>query len=479
MIAVIDTFLLAYSIRDNKSGRDDPFNPIMARFYKPKKKREHKNVPRSQKTINNVVIERLSDDGRGITQVNGKTTFVDGALVDECVNISIRSETARFSEAVITEIVSSSPSRILPLCKHYATCGGCNLQHMTLEEQRLLKQSTLENKLKHWAEIKHFSILPAITSDGFAYRQRVRFGVQKKSNKRMFGFRQKNSKALIDITECPIMVTEFSPVLTLIRSWLDQYSPDIGHIELISSVDKIGVVIRHTQPILTNIRQSLQEKLFPLKGVCWFQSSKGGTLESADGQTSDPRLQYVLPDYDLSLVYHPQDFIQSNVKVNRNMINQAISLLKPKADETIVDLFCGIGNFSLPLSRLAKHVVGVEGVNAMVERASENARINNCHNTQFIQADLSHRDCLNVDFGDIDGLILDPPRSGAKEICENINKLMPKRVVYVSCDSSTFARDAQLLCKNGYQLQQVGIMDMFPQTSHSEVMGLFTHSSWS
>jgi 23S rRNA (uracil1939-C5)-methyltransferase len=444
----------------------------MAQFYKPKKK-----PGRTGKLVQSVAIKRLSDDGRGIAKIEGKTVFVAGALVGEHVDIRYTSESSRYSEAIVVNINKSSAYRINPECVYYNQCGGCYLQHLTVEEQVAFKQSLLVDKLKHWANIEPIAILPAITDESYHYRQRVRLSVQKKADKLSFGFRQKNSKNIVDIEHCSVMSPSLIAMLEVTRSWLLTYSPKVSHVELVGSDGSRGVIIRHTQAIHIEHRQALVDHLASIKSQCWFQSQRDAPLELVDGSAVDPRLQYCLPDYDLVLSYHPQDFIQSNSLVNQKMIAQALRLLNPKSDEVFLDLFCGIGNFSLPLSRIVKSVTGIEGVKAMVERATQNAQNNQCNNARFLQADLFDIESLSAEYRGVDGLLLDPPRAGAKVICENISKLMPKRIVYVSCDIATFARDAQLLCKNEYTLTSVGMMNMFPQTTHSEVMGLFIRSN--
>ena len=275
------------------------------------------------------------------------------------------------------------------------------------------------------------------------------------------------------------MLKPLSALLPVLKAWLNQYQTAVSHIELVAAEPQLGVVVRHTRPLSLSRRDDLQQLLTPLKAVCWFQGDKQGMLETIKGDAVDPRLSYALPDYGLTLSYHPQNFIQANAAVNQKMIEQALRLLKPQRHERFLDLFCGVGNFSLPLSRLAAHVLGVEGIAAMVAQAAENAASNGCESAHFIQADLAAVASVSDQLAGFDGLILDPPRSGAKVICENIPKLSPKRIVYVSCDAATFVRDAQLLYKNRYRLTQVGVVDMFPQTSHSEIMGLFVHPSWS
>lgn len=458
----------------------------MAHFYKPPPKAKKRTSP-VNRYFDSLTIERLSDDGRGIASVEGKTLFVEGALPGEQVSANVFSETARFMEAKVNAVVDSAAIRVMPQCGHYATCGACHMQHMSIASQHEFKQHAFLEKLKHWSGIEPKCVLPIIPDKDYRYRQRVRLSVMIRSGNISFGFRKRNSKQLVDVGQCPVMAPSLEVLLKPLKQWLNEAQKKddcaVSHIEHIGSDDSTGIVIRHTKPLSLNYRELLQQQLTAFNAVCWFQGSKQSALTAVDGNVVDPRLFYTLPEYDVRLAYHPQDFVQANTKVNQKMVSQALALLQPQADERFLDLFCGIGNFSLPLSRLSKAVMGIEGVDAMVSRATENAN-NNINNQQyaesvkFLRADLFKEDSLTKALCGFDGIILDPPRAGAKMICENITKLMPKRIVYVSFDASTFARDAQLLCKNDYQLHTAGVMDMFPQTSHSEVMGLFIHSSW-
>jgi 23S rRNA (uracil1939-C5)-methyltransferase len=446
----------------------------MARFYRPEKK------AKSALALNysGIVIDRLSDDGRGIASIQGKTVFVDGALVGETVSLKVTRSTARYQEASMTALTIPSPDRVDPICRYYSRCGGCHVQHMSFAEQQAFKRNTLLSQLQRWAGITPVTVLPTLFFSDKGYRQRVRLGVLAQGGKTLLGFRQKNSKQLIAIDECPVMLPRLSRLLQPLQQWLDTEGEGVAHIELTTSDALTAVVLRHTASITLASRQLLQLALLPLNATCWFQGGKQAALTDVNNAVVDPRLFYTLPDYGLSIAYHPQDFIQTNGAVNRQMVAQAIALLQPNSDEYFLDLFCGVGNFSLPLARHVKRVIGIEGSTAMVARAADNARDNQCTNARFLQADLFEPESLLANLGPCDGLILDPPRAGAESFCQNIAKLMPKRLVYVSCDSATFARDSRILCENGYQLQSLGMMDMFPHTAHSEVMGLFARSSW-
>lgn len=466
----------------------------MAQFYKPKKK---VSSPRTT-IISGVAVERLSDDGRGLATIpnshssTGKTVFIEGALPEEVVNAKIVNNASRFSDAYATEILKVGPSRVEPSCHHYVRCGGCQLQHMSEEEQHRFKRQATLDQLKKWSQVEPAYILPTLSGGAYQYRRRVRLGVnaqQSHQHKPVLGFRRKNSQQLIHIDECSVMTPSLDSVIKPLGEWLNRYKPSVTHVELVDSGQSIGLVVRYNRPLSTENRRHLQSileaSLLPLSVQCWFQGKKQASLEDTLGDPVSPELHYYLTDpksaTPLSLAFHPQDFIQSNAIVNQLMIDQAIELMSPKVDESILDLFCGIGNFSLPFARLAKNVVGVEGLDSMVLKAAKNAEANACENTQFLSLDLfdwTQYEASEVSSLHFDGMILDPPRAGAKAVCENIDKLMPKRIVYVSCDSSTFARDAKSLIQHGYSLSHLGVLDMFPQTAHSEVMGLFVHPSW-
>ncbi len=464
-----------------------------------------------------LTIDRLSDDGRGIAKHNvnkdsankykGKSIFVDGALPGETVLATLTKENSKYSEARVKEIITPSVDRVPPPCGVYHRCGGCSMQHMEVEQQLLFKQATVLEQLSRWSDIIPSTVLPPIKSADYGYRQRVRFAVNyTKTGELSLGFREANSQRLVNLTECIIVEPILSGLLPLLRQWLLTIKPNVvSHIECVNTAESIGLIIRHTRVLPEAQRKQLHQLLSaslleaesvqsPNQIQCWFQSEKRSALESVDSEVVDPRMSYQLGEDSRAclLHFHPQDFIQANAQVNQAMVAQALELMAAKPDEHIVDLFCGIGNFSLPLARVAGSVTGVEGVEAMVQRARANTDINGIDNAQFVVQDLSEQDmghlqqCLlqNGALKDgqtekdlsVDGLLLDPPRSGAKEICQNIKKLAPKRIVYVSCDSATFSRDAKILAENGYHLSTLGVMDMFPQTAHIETMGLFVPS---
>jgi len=444
----------------------------MPRFFKPQQ-RSKNALPKIAEPL---LIERLSDDGRGIAHYQGKLVFVAGALTGELALVRVIGHNSRYLDAKAVSIDKPSSSRVSPQCRHAVQCGGCTVQYMDHALQRDFKQQALHKQSKQQGLNPQQCIEPLYDAP-FAYRSRIRLGVSVDQKGTVsLGFRQQHSQQLVAITECPVMMPNLSSLLEPLHDWLKTLrNAPVTHIELVGQED-CGVVIRHTRAIPIKAKQALSDQLQTQGVATWFQGTKQGSLMNAQEQPVDPRLAYDLAEQSLRLYYHPQDFIQANPQVNAKMVNQALSLLKPRSNEHFVDLFCGIGNFSLPLSQQAAKVYGYEGVQTMVDRATANAEANKCNNVTFSQADLAASNASVYDVSPIDGLLLDPPRTGAKVVCANIAKLAPKRIVYVSCNTATFTRDAQILCANGYQLAASGVMDMFPQTSHSEVIGLFHQS---
>jgi len=427
----------------------------------------------------------LSDDGRGLADdESGRKVFIDGALPEETVVATIMKDSRHYRQAKVKEVLSPSPERIEPPCLIFKRCGGCSVQYMSQSQQLNFKQNAVLSQLSRWADITPQDVLPMISYAGYQYRQRIRLSVDYHKNGDLYlGFHEPNSRRVVNVNECMVIEPLIQSLLPLLRSWLLSIKPKlVGHIEVVSTDTAIGVVIRHTRPLSVDDRQMLQVALedenMPIE--LWFQGEKRAALESVEAKPTDPRLSYRLEAFGLCLQFHPQDFIQSNHDVNQAMVAQAIELMDLQPNECVMDLFCGIGNFSLPLAQKARWVIGIEGVSQMVERARHNAEINQISNVSFAVQDLAddsldiHSILSNIpEVEQIDALLLDPPRSGAKEISQQIMKLAPKRIVYVSCDSSTFARDAKILAGNGYLLSRLGVIDMFPQTSHIELMGLF------
>ncbi len=465
----------------------------MAKFFEVKNSK--RNSYRSNKSavqrlegnsqrVEALSITRLSDDGRGIGSYKGKTVFIGNALPGENVDADITFDKSNYGEGLATIIHQASMSRRLPQCEYFNQCGGCHLQHLDAREQQTLKLNNVLNKLKHVSHITPEKILPMLSGDAFYYRQRARLSVVYEKKEVLFGFRKKNSKEIINIKECHVILAEFNQLIEPLRDWLTKHKPSVTHIEFTGKGESVGIVIRHTKHIDVPIRKRLNEKLTKYGVACWFQEQKAGVLTDANSFLVDPEQSYSLQvkleteTKEVSFLYHPQDFIQTNALVNNKMVNRAIDFLRPEKNHALLDLFCGSGNFSIPLSLLCESIIGIEGSDKMVAKAIKNAKINDCDNVSFSASDLFDEAIVtrlfdNMSSKKIDAIVLDPPRAGAKTICQNIKRIQPHKILYISCEPNTLARDAKLLADNGYMLKKMSTMDMFPQTYHNEVISLF------
>jgi len=422
-------------------------------------------------------VDRLGHDGRGIASWQGKTLFIQGALAGERVSARFVRDHTRFAEAVVDEVIFASDVRQEPPCPHYVTCGGCQLQHLQPEQQLLLKQSIVVEQMQRWGKQQVTRLLDPITSADHGYRNRARLGVWYETDGSVtLGFRQRQSNQLTDIARCLVLPDSLNALLGPVREWLttEHTARAITHVELIAGEPQPAIILRHTKT--PGERDWVGLRLLEQSAACRIWMDDGsGTLKDLFGNACDPRLFYRAGVEAPEIGWHPQDFVQVNSQVNTAMVAQAIKLLALKGRERVLDLFCGVGNFTLPLAAHCAEVVGVEAIESMVERGRENAALNGIDNARFIAADLTKLSVtqLKRHCGQIDALLLDPPRDGAKEILEHIGQLAIKRIVYVSCNPATLARDAGILAASGYQLKELGVMDMFPHTAHVESIALF------
>lgn len=427
-------------------------------------------------------VHALSHDGRGIASINHITTFIAGALKGETVAYRITQKRSSHHEAVMTSVITPSPERITPPCAHFGVCGGCSLQHMSVGMQVELKQQTLLDQLKHFGKVTPESILAPLQTDSLGYRRKARLGVKFviKKDKMLVGFREKAGRYLADLASCPVLYPAVGEKLTeladLVRS-LNQYQ-SIPQIEVAVGDETVALVFRHLNALPPEDTEKLMAFGQRYQFHIYLQPNPPASVHRIFPEGDNHRLHYTLPDFGLTYAFHPLDFTQVNLEMNRLMVKQAITLLDPQADERVLDLFCGIGNFTLPLAKHAAHVTGVEGGEAMVERGLENAALNGITNVAFYAANLM----AETQTGDwakqhYDKILLDPPRAGAKEILPLLGQMQAKRIVYVSCNPATLARDAgELVHLYGYRLKSVGIMNMFPHTSHIEAMAVFERS---
>ncbi|SDE95500.1 23S rRNA (uracil(1939)-C(5))-methyltransferase RlmD [Phytopseudomonas seleniipraecipitans] len=417
-------------------------------------------------------IERLANDGRGIAFIDNRTWFVSGALPGEEVEARVLDARSKVIEARTERVFQASPERREEPCVHARVCGGCSVQHMAHEQQLALKQRMLAEQLQRLAGLQPEVWAEPLSGPEFAYRRRARIAVRwdMREKRLEVGFRAAASQDIVAISDCPVLVEPLQPILRALPALLSglQAPRAIGHVELFQGTAS-AVLVRHTEALS-------EVDLARLQAFCSVHHAQLWLHGEGEPQPADAThvLGYRLDTWDLQLAYRPGDFVQVNAAVNEAMVAQALQWLAPRSDERVLDLFCGLGNFALPLAQQAREVIAVEGVQAMVERAAGNARDNGLGNAHFYQADLSKSltDAGWVD-GGFDAVLLDPPRDGALQVVQQIAALGAKRLVYVSCNPTTLARDSSELIQQGYRLKKAGILDMFPQTAHVEAMALF------
>lgn len=447
-------------------------NPLFA--HKPHS-RKQKTSKASSTLPETLTITGLSHEGRGIAKHDGKTIFVSGALPEEVVKFEVTANHRRYDEARCTEVIHPSLYRTEPSCEYYGQCGGCDLQHLKHEQQISSKESLVLDQLQRLGQVQPSSIEPAIQSAPWGYRRSARLGINQRfrDGSVLLGFRRKGSNKLINIAQCPVLDSQLNALIPTLSESLSA-NGDIKHIthaEVTLSESNVVLLLRTMKPLQPELRQELEA--LAQKQQCLIYLDNG---QSKQALGSEQTLSYSLSN--LKLAFQPGDFIQVNGAVNQQMVATAMDWLALNKQDQVLDLFCGIGNFSLPAAQQAGKVVGVEGVADMVQRASDNAALNALDNCTFYRADLSkdltatswYRESYQQGFNKI---ILDPPRTGAAEIIPQLQKHQAEKILYISCNPAALARDAQLLLQQGYSATRFCVMDMFPQTSHVESMLLF------
>lgn len=429
-----------------------------------------------------VTIESMTHDGRGVAHVDGKAVFIDAALPGEEVEFIYTDSRKDFAEGRVSVVHQASPQRVEALCPHYAQCGGCSFQHVADAEQIVIKEGLLQEQFKRIGKVEIQKLWEPLLGPHWGYRTKARMGVKyvAKKGRVLVGFRERRQQFLADIERCKVMhpiVGEQLPALSELIGQLSIHDK-IPQIEVAVGEQETVLAIRVLEAPSAEDKQKLKQ--FSVEhGITLCLQSKGpDTIEPLDG--GNYRLpSYSLPDFALTFEFKPTMFTQVNYAINRLMIQRAIDALELNEQDEVLDLFCGLGNFTLPLARKAKHVVGVEGDQPLVDHAWHNARLNLITNVEFYAADLS-RDISQAAWANrkYDKLLLDPSRAGASEVLPNLKIWQPRKIVYVSCNPSTLARDAGILVNElGYTLIKAGVMDMFPQTAHVESIALFERSA--
>ncbi|MCG8313502.1 MAG: 23S rRNA (uracil(1939)-C(5))-methyltransferase RlmD [Pseudomonadales bacterium] len=425
-------------------------------------------------------IESLSHDGRGVTHLDGKTVFVEGALAEEEVSFQYTEKRSKFDSGRTIEVHQSSSDRVQPPCEHADICGGCSLQHMKSDAQVALKQAVLLEQLNHFGGLAPVELLPPLRSPTEDYRRKARLAVKfvPKKGGAMVGFREKRSPYVADIEGCTVLVREVGQLIPELRALITDLDchRTLPQIEVAQGDDHTALVFRHLEPLSDSDTDTLLNFCQARNLHFYVQPGGNDTVQriwpASEGRD---RLSYKLEEFAVELEFHPMDFTQVNPFINRAMVAQAVDFLQLAPTDNVLDLFCGLGNFTLPIATRAAHVVGVEGGEAMVVRGRENAIHNQLGNVEFFGADLTQPFseqpwAQNKNFNKI---LIDPPRSGALEIVQKMAVFKPERIVYVSCNPATLARDAGELVQQGYKLVKAGIMDMFPHTTHVESIAVF------
>ncbi|GGO80635.1 23S rRNA (uracil(1939)-C(5))-methyltransferase RlmD [Marinobacterium nitratireducens] len=420
-------------------------------------------------------IERLSHEGRGVARAAGKTVFVAGALPGERVRARLLADRSRYCEAEMLEVLEASPDRTEPGCSHYRQCGGCDLQHLRPQRQIAFKQEQALDQLSRLGKLAPEHVEAPLVSLPWHYRRSARIGINQlqRNAEPLVGFRRRASNKLLAIEQCEVLDPRAQTLFVQLRQALAECGDikQITHAQVQYGDQAGALTLRVKKALDDSTRTRLQACAEALELELYIESDAG--IRYAGKGTPAP-LQYSLPAYDVVLDFAPGDFLQVNADLNRQMVSRALDWLAPTAQDRVLDLFCGLGNFTLPLARHSAEVVGIEGSAEMVERATANARRNGLGNVRIYRQDLS-QDFRHQGWyrGGFDLILLDPPRTGAREAVQQLTQYRARRVLYVACNPAALARDGAELAAAGYRLSRFCVMDMFPHTAHVEALALF------
>jgi 23S rRNA (uracil1939-C5)-methyltransferase len=425
------------------------------------------------------LIESLDHEGRGIAHVNEKAIFIDGALPGERVGYASYQHKPRYEQAHATTILRESSQRVTPGCLHFGVCGGCSMQHLSISAQQAAKQRVLEDALWHLARLKPALLYPPISGPAWGYRYRARLSIWQLENNGgvLLGFHEKRSSFVAKMDSCEVLPREISVLIPDLKTLIAGLSTINGvpQIEVAIGDGQKALVLRHLAPLGASDEAQLRT-FADRHGIVWYLQPAGPASVKLFHPINAPPLAYTLPEFDLTLRFSPTDFTQVNHRMNRLLVGRAMHLLGPQPGERIADMFCGLGNFTLPIARLGAKVIGIEGSRELVALARSNAELNGVSTqTEFAVANLFKTTPESLSsLGRFDKMLIDPPRDGAVALINALSGKPPQRIVYVSCKPSTLARDAAILVhEKGYRLSGAGIANMFPHTSHVESIALF------
>jgi len=438
-------------------------------------------VPVAQDTKEGVaLVESIDHEGIGVAHVDGKVVFIEGAVTGERVAFTRRRSRGHFDLGTMTQVLRPSAQRAVPRCRYFGICGGCAMQHVEASAQVAAKQRVLEDNLARLGKVVPEQVLPPITGALWGYRNRARLSIHYVAKKGgvLVGFHERRSSLVADTWSCEVLAPHVSALIPALREMFTamKIRDRVPQLEVAVGEDVTVFVLRHLEPIPDEDAARLRA-FADAHGIQWWLQPKGPETAHPWYPMEAQALDYALPEFGVRLRYRPTEFTQVNAGVNRVLVKRAVGMLDPQPGERVGDLFCGLGNFTLPLATRGAFVVGMEGSNSLVERARENARLNGLESaTEFIAYDLyADAEGALKRLGPVDKLLIDPPRDGAVDICKAIGDDGPSRIVYVSCSPGTLARDAGVLVNvKGYRLVQAGVVNMFPHTGHVESIALFS-----
>ncbi|MBL4585171.1 MAG: 23S rRNA (uracil(1939)-C(5))-methyltransferase RlmD [Pseudomonadales bacterium] len=423
-------------------------------------------------------ITGLYNDGRGTAEHLGKLLLVEGSLPGEKVIAEIKGKKKKNLVAKTTEVLVASPDRVEPACPNAEICSGCCLHHQSNDAQILAKQARLQALFAAEEVPEPEQWIEPLLGPKLGYRNKARLGVRyvQKKEKLLVGFREKNGRYVAELDSCPVLTPAVGERLLALRELiggLDAFER-IAQIEVSAGDTQTALVVRHLDGLSDADQQALIKFGEQHDLHMYLQPGGLNTVHKVWPADNIERLSYALPQFNLEMLFHPMDFTQVNAEINQKMIHQALEWLQPKPQDTVLDLFCGLGNFTLPIARKVAAVVGVEGSESAVSRADENVKHNQIGNAAFHYADLfepfAEQPWAKQKY---DALLIDPPRSGAEEVANNLHLIDPDKILYVSCNPTSLARDAKLIANAGYKIKKAGVLDMFPHTAHVESMVLF------
>lgn len=423
-------------------------------------------------------IESLDREGRGVAHVEGKAIFVEGALPMERVGYTVLRRKPSYELARVESVIEPSVSRVQPQCVHFGVCGGCSLQHFELRAQVAAKQRVLEDAFRHVGKVEPGRLLPPVHGTGWGYRHRARLTVRHVAKKGgvLVGFHERGSSFVADMHTCEVLPPTVAAQLPELRSLVQSLSirDRLPQIELAVG-DRVTILVFRILEALTPEDEAALREYAERSGMQVWLQARGPETAQPFWPLAAPELDYALPEFQLRIGFLPTDFTQVNQAANRMLVRRAMRLLDPRPGERVADFFCGLGNFSLPIARLGAEVLGVEGSQGLIKRAEQNAHANGLGALCRFETANLFEPVACARYSGFDKVLIDPPRDGAMELVKSFATGGPRRIVYVSCDPATLARDTGVLVNaQGYVLEAAGVVNMFPHTSHVESIALFT-----